>query len=533
MPRFNWNLPYPSQREPIAAEEIVATSSPIAAQAGLDMLRRGGNAVDAAIATAACMTVVEPTSNGIGGDAFALAYMDGELHGLNGSGRSPKALDPTPILEQSKFPRNGWLPVTVPGCVQAWVDLHGRFGQLDFSDCLEPAIDYARNGYLVSPQTAQYWQRAARHFGGFQAWRDTFLVNGDAPKPGEKVTLPDHAQTLRSIADSTGESFYRGELAQRIAAAAQQDNGPLAASDLAEHESLWVEPISVDYRGYRLNETPPNGQGIAALIALGVLQHFDLPNMEVDSPEAIHLQIEAIKLGFADAHQSVADPDHMQTTSEALLNGDRLKQLATKIDPNHAQVFDTGIPKPGGTILLCTADRFGNCVSFIQSNYTGFGSGIVIPGTGIAMQNRGACFNLEPGHPNVVGPEKRPYHTIIPGLVTPGSGGAATDLMAFGVMGGHMQPQGHLQVLSRIVDAGQNPQAALDGPRWRWDHGRTVSIEPGFSETTVRRLMELGHEIEPASRRSVSFGRGQAIHRLDDGWCGASDLRADGQAVGL
>lgn len=533
MPRFNWDLPYPSQREPINAQSVVATSSPIAAQAGLDMLRRGGNAADAAVATAACMTVVEPTTNGIGGDAFALAFMGGRVHGLNGSGRSPKAINAEKILGRSRYPRTGWDPVTVPGCVQAWVDLNDKFGRLEFAACIEPAIRYARDGYLLSPQTARLWQRAARSFGRFEGWRDTFLFDGKPPNAGQEVRLPDHARTLESIAQSKGASFYRGELAEKIVSSARTDSAPMAASDLAEHESLWVDSISIDYRGNVLNEIPPNGQGIAALIALGILRHFDLPSMTVDSPEVLHLQIESMKLGFADAHRSVADHDHMQTTSDELLASDRLEKLAATIDPKRAQAFDAGIPKPGGTILLCTADAEGNCVSFIQSNYAGFGSGIVIPETGIAMQNRGACFTLEPGHPNVVAPEKRPYHTIIPGLVTPAPGGSPFDLMAFGVMGGFMQPQGHLQVLSRMVDFKQNPQAALDAPRWRWDAGLSIQIEPGYPETTIQSLERLGHDIALAGEKSVSFGRGQAIHRLEHGWSGASDLRADGQAVGV
>ncbi len=533
MTPFDWSLPYPSQREPVTAENIVATSTPAAAQAGLQILRQGGNAVDAAVATAACMTVVEPTTNGIGGDAFAQVWDGASLKGLNGSGRSPKAIDTERLLRGKKFPRTGWDPITVPGCVQAWVDLNKAFGQLDFADCLKPAIDYARNGYLVGPQTARLWQRAAGVFGRFDAWRETFLFDGKPPVEGQKIRLPDHAETLESIAETAGKSFYRGEIAQRIVEAAEAAGAPMNASDLAEHESLWVEPISVDYRGALINELPPNGQGIAALISLGILGHFDLGSMEVDSGPLLHLQIEAMKLGFADAHRCVADPDALKVQPKELLAEARLAELAGRIDPERAQLFDSGIPKPGGTILLTTADQAGRCVSLIQSNYAGFGSGIVIPGTGIAMQNRGACFTLDPDHPNVVGPEKRPYHTIIPGMLTPAQGGAETDLMAFGVMGGFMQPQGHLQVISRLRDFNQNPQAALDAPRWQWKRARAVTLEPGFDEETVAYLQGLGHEISLADGRSVSFGRGQAIHRLQDGWCGASDLRADGQAVGF
>lgn len=532
MPRFDWELPYSSQREPVNATSVVATSSPLAAQAGLTILEQGGNAADAAVATAACMTVVEPTTNGIGGDAFAIASMDGALHGINGSGRSPKAIDTDRLLGMSRFPRTGWDPVTVPGCVQAWVDLNDKLGRLEFARCMEPAIRYAREGFLVSPQTASLWQRAARSYSSFDSWNETFLFDGRPPVAGQLVRLPDHARTLESIASSKGASFYRGDLAERIVACARDEDGAMAASDLAEHESLWTEPISIEYRKNLLHEMPPNGQGIAALIALGILRHFDVPSMKVDSPEALHLQIESMKLGFADAHRCVADPDHVSSSPEELLDPDRLKGLAQRIDAGRAQAFDAGVPKPGGTILLCTADAEGNCVSMIQSNYAGFGSGIVIPGTGIAMQNRGACFTLEAGHPNAVGPEKRPYHTIIPGMMTPAPGGSATDLMAFGVMGGFMQPQGHVQVVSRMVDFAQNPQAALDAPRWQWKAGLQVDIEPGLPNETIEHLEQLGHRIRQEGRKSVRFGRGQAIHRLPDGWCGASDLRADGQAVG-
>lgn len=533
MTHFNWSLPYPSQREPVTAQNVVATSVPIAAGAGLEILRKGGNAVDAAVATAACMTVVEPTTNGIGSDTFALVWDGQRLHGLNGSGRSPKALDAERILRLDKYPRTGWDAITVPGCVRAWVDLNARFGRIRFAECLEPAIRYARDGYLVSPQTARLWERATPTFSHFDAWRKTFLFDGKPPAPGQLIRLPDHARTLESIAETEGASFYRGELAQQIAAASKADGGPMSTSDLAEHESLWVDPISIDYRGVSINEIPPNGQGIAALIALGILRHFDVGSLEVDSAAVLHLQIEAMKLGFADAHRHVADPDSMQVSTEELLSDDRLEGLAQQINRKRAQIFDSGIPKPGGTILLTSADADGRCVSLIQSNYAGFGSGVVIPGTGIAMQNRGACFTLEPGHPNVVGPEKRPYHTIIPGMLSPSPGGAPTDLMAFGVMGGLMQPQGHLQIVSRLRDFHQNPQAALDAPRWRWQSANRVEIEPGYPSNTVKQLRGMGHILKEAPEKSVGFGRGQAIHRLDGGWCGASDLRADGQAVGL
>ena len=315
----------------------------------------------------------------------------------------------------------------------------------------------------------------------------------------------------------------------------------MRTADLARHETLTVETISVDYRGTTLHEIPPNGQGLAALVALGVLRHFDLPSMSPDDPRSLHLQIEAVKLGFADAHRHVADPRFLDREPSELLAPERLEVLADRIDPGRANEFDAGIPKPGGTILLCTADAEGRCVSFIQSNYTGFGSGVVVPEWGIAMQNRGACVHLDPDHPNAIGPGKRPYHTIIPAITTPTSPhvhdstlqSSPGGLMAFGVMGGFMQPQGHVQVLSRVRDFRQNPQAALDAPRFQWSSGRTVMIEPGFSDTVYTELEGLGHRLKRSENRSVSFGRGQAIHALPDGWCAGSDLRADGQAVGF
>jgi gamma-glutamyltranspeptidase/glutathione hydrolase len=530
---FDWSLPYPSQREPVIGREIVATSVPIAASAGLSILARGGTAADAAVATAACMTVVEPTTNGLGGDAFALVWDGTRVHGFNGSGRSPESLDVAAFAGLDRMPTADWLPVTVPGQVALWVDLWRRHGRLPFADLLAPAIRMAREGYLLSPQTAALWSRSARTLSRREDWRETFLFDGKPPEAGQLVRLPGHARTLEAIAASEGEAFYRGEIAAAIDRASRADGGFLRASDLEAHETLEVEPISVEYRGARLHEIPPNGQGLAALVALGVLRHFEITGLDPDCPDVLHLEIEAIKLGFADAHRHVADPRFVDRSPEELLAAERLRELASRIDPAKAQSFDAGIPKPGGTILLCTADREGRCCSFIQSNYTGFGSGVVIPNWGISMQNRGACFHLEPGHPNAIAPAKRPYHTIIPALATPADPAAspASGLMAFGVMGGFMQPQGHVQVLSRVRDHGQNPQAALDAPRFQWMRGLEVSIEPGLPEETYDDLERRGHRLTRAAERSISFGRGQAIHALDSGWCAGSDLRADGQAV--
>ncbi len=496
------------------------------------MLDRGGTAVDAAIATAAALTVLEPTTNGLGGDAFALVWDGSRVVGLNGSGRSPAAFR-REMIKGRTYPTRGWLPVTVPGQVDAWAALHARFGKLPFADVLAPAIAYARDGYLLAPLTAALWAKAAPALSAghdhAESWRAAFLVGNRAPAAGELVRLPDHARTLERIAASKGRDFYEGELARTMHSHSKATGGLFAESDLREHASEWVTPIHVDYHGARLHEIPPNGQGIAALIGLGILRERDLASLSPDCPDALHLAIEAIKLAFARTHACVADPSHMRERVESLLAEPALAQLAARIDTQRAQDFGAGIPKPGGTVYLCAADAHGMMVSLIQSNYTGWGSGIVVPGTGIALQNRGACFTLEGGHPNEAGPGKRPYHTIIPGMLTR-IGGAGEDLpgMTFGVMGGFMQPQGHVQVVTRLIDAHQNPQAALDAPRWQWTEGLKVQMEPGFSDTTVAELTRRGHAITTADSRSVAFGRGQAILKMPHGWMGASDLRADG-----
>ena len=525
-----WDLPYPSQRMPTFARRgMVATSQVLAAQAGLETLARGGSAADAAIATAACMTVLEPTTNGLGGDAFALVWDAGRLHGLNGSGRTPAALDRTRYAGRT-MPTRGWDAVTVPGQVALWADMHARFGRLPFASLMEPAIAFARDGYPVTVQTARLWDRAAAALAGDAEWRRTFTIDGRAPRAGEVMRLPDHARTLEAIGASRGDDLYRGDLAARIAAFAESGGGALNARDLASHATESVTPISQVFRGARLHEIPPNGQGIAALIALAILARTDIDRHAVDSPEAGHLAIEAIKLAFREAHLHVAEPTAMRTTPAEMLDPAAIDRLAARIDPARAQEFDAGVPKPGGTIYLCAADDRGMMVSLIQSNYMGFGSGLVVPGTGIALQNRGACFSLEPGHPNEIAPGKRPYHTIIPGFLTNAEG---TDPIGpFGIMGGFMQPQAHVQYVLRTVLHGQNPQAALDAPRWQWMKSREVQLEPGWPAATVDGLRARGHQVTVAGEKSVTFGRGQAIMRMDGAWCGASDLRGDGCAAG-
>jgi gamma-glutamyltranspeptidase / glutathione hydrolase len=523
---MTWDLPYAWPRKPILASNVVCTSQPLAAQAGLRMLAEGGNAVDAAIATAITLTVVEPVSNGIGSDAFAIVWDGRQLHGLNASGRSPAAWTPE-HFGSNGVPAFGWNSVTVPGAVSAWVELHAKFGKLPFARLFAAAISYGRNGFLVSPTVAAQWEEQVPLFASQPGFADAFMPDGRAPKPGELVTLPDHAATLEKIAATNGEAFYRGELAAKLEAHATANGGVMRASDLAAHRVDWVGTISNTYRGYTIHEIPPNGQGIVALIALGILEQFDIASFPADSADSVHLQIEAVKLAFADAQAYLADIDHMPLSPQRLLDEEYLGQRAALIDRNRATRASAGTPH-GGTVYLTTADAAGMMVSMIQSNYLGFGSGVVVPGTGIALQNRGADFTAAPGHPNQVGPNKRPYHTIIPGFVT--KDGA--PVMSFGVMGGTMQPQGHVQVLVRIADHGQNPQAACDGPRFRWVHGTQVSCERGFPQATLDELHRRGHDLIAVDDYN-QFGSCQAVWQLDDGYLAVSDPRRDGQAAGF
>jgi gamma-glutamyltranspeptidase / glutathione hydrolase len=523
---FDWDLPYAWPRKPVLASNVVCTTQPLAAQAGLRMLADGGSAADAAIATAIALTVVEPVSNGIGSDAFAIVWDGGELHGLNASGRSPAAWTPE-YFNGNGVPVLGWNSVTVPGAVSAWVELHAKFGKLPFERLFEPAISYGRSGFLVSATIADQWAAMVPLFESQPGFAEVFMPGGRAPKPGELITLPDHATTLELIASTRGEAFYRGELAAKLEAHSMANHGVMRASDLAAHRADWVGTINGDYRGYTIDEIPPNGQGIVALIALGILEHFDIAALPADSADCVHLQIEAVKLAFADAQAYVADIEHMPVCPERLLDKEYLRHRASLIDRNRAKPASAGTPK-GGTVYLTAADASGVMVSMIQSNYMGFGSGVVVPGTGISLQNRGADFAVAPGHPNQVGPSKRPYHTIIPGFLS--KDGA--PVMSFGVMGGPMQPQGHVQLVTRIVDHGQNPQAACDGPRFRWAHGIQVCCETGFPPSTLDELERRGHQLVTTDDYN-QFGSCQAIWRLDGGYLAVSDPRRDGQAAGF
>jgi gamma-glutamyltranspeptidase/glutathione hydrolase len=527
---FTWDFPYASQRMPLLAKNVVATSQPLAAQAGLQALANGGNAVDAALAAAITLTVVEPTSNGIGSDAFAILWDGEKLVGLNASGRAPAGWTPERFADRKAMPVLGWDCVTVPGCVSAWVALSQRYGRLPFQDLFQAAIRYARDGFIVSPITAASWARQAPNFRGFSEFAWTFLPKDRAPFPGEKFYCPQQAETLEEIAATKGESFYRGKLAERIALAAQADDGAHTMEDFAAHRCDWVEPIAIDYRGYRLHEIPPNGQGIVALAALGILRHHDVAALAPDGAESLHLQIEAMKLAFADAYRYVSDPLTMEFDPILLLDEAYLARRAKEIDRKRAKEHPPGDPREGGTVYLTTADANGMMVSYIQSNYKGFGSGVVVSGTGISMQNRGAGFVLTPGHPNRVGPGKRPYQTIIPGFLTRNG----EPVMSFGVMGGYMQPQGHVQIVVRIVDYQQNPQAASDGPRWIVNPDFSVSFEEHrFAPGVLDELRQRGHRIVPAESVNFAFGGAQLIWRLEDGYCAASDHRKDGGAVGF
>ncbi|MCV2369947.1 gamma-glutamyltransferase family protein [Roseateles oligotrophus] len=540
---FNWNKSYASVRSPLFARNVVSTSHPLAAQAGLRILAQGGNAVDAAIATAACMTLVEPCSNGLGSDAFCILWDGTRLHGLNASGTAPAAWTPEHFFKTYGHdikapPKRGWGGVTVPGAVAGWVALSERFGKLPFADLMAPAIEIAERGYAVPVIVRSKWAMAAAlsELTEQPGFAQAFLPRGRAPEVGELFKFPDAARTLRLIAQTKGEAFYRGEVAQAVQKFARETGGAMTAADFADYKPEWVETISQSYAGHELHEIPPNGQGLAALIALGILKHLDLPGQAgdgIDGVRAQHMQIEAMKLAFADVYRYVGDPRSMEVTVAEMLDPGYLAQRAKLVDMSRAQDFKAGNPVKGGTIYLTTADESGMMVSFIQSNYMGFGSGLVVPGYGVSLQNRGHCFTLQAGHPNVVAPGKRPFHTIIPAFLTRDG----QPVMSYGVMGGNMQPQGHMQTLVRMLDFGQHPQAACDAPRWRFNEGLSINVEPHMPAATIDGLRALGHQIGDIHDSYQDFGAGQFIWRMGDagveGYVAASDPRRDGAAVGF
>ncbi|MCR4818404.1 MAG: gamma-glutamyltransferase family protein [Fretibacterium sp.] len=523
---------YPSRRAVVfGMRGMVATGQPLAAQAGLDILKRGGNAVDAAVATAACLTVAEPTSNGIGGDGFALVWIEKEkkLHGLNSSGSAPRLTDAEALRAAGhrEVPPLGWSAVTVPGAPAGWAELVRRFGKLTLAEDLAPAIDYAREGVVVSPTVSLLWRQAFEKYSqsqgvDFEEWFKTFCPEGHVPMPGEVWRSPAHAETLNRIGESGGEDFYRGDLADRIDTFSQTTGGWLRKEDLAGFAPEWVEPISASCHGVDVWEIPPNGHGIAALMALKILEGLKMPG-ERETEETYHLQIEAMKLAFADVRTFVADPRFMTCRTEDLLSETYAEERRALIG-HEALKPAHGRPERGGTVYLAAADGEGNMVSMIQSNYMGFGSGLVVPGTGIALHNRGANFSLDPASPNVIAPGKKPYHTIIPGFLTK----AGEALGPFGVMGAFMQPQGHVQAVTNLVDFAMNPQEALDAPRWQWTCGKKILLERAVSPEIVEGLRTRGHEVE-VLEDSTSFGRGEMILRMASGsLAGATEPRTDG-----
>lgn len=529
------DFPYASRRTPLFAKRgMVATAQPLAAQAGLDILKKGGNAVDAAIATAACLTVVEPTSNGIGSDAFALIWIKGKLHGLNASGNAPRQISIETMRERGfdSMPAHGLEPVMVPGAPAAWAECSRRFGRLPLKEVLEPAIDYAENGYPLSPVVAANWNHAHKKYRGilsdpmFEPWFQTFAPDGRAPHAGELWASPGHARTLQAIADTYAEAFYKGDLAEKIDRFSKAHDGFIRKEDLEAYRPEWVEPISSRYRGYDVWELPPNGQGLVALLALNILKNFDLAGK--DTVDTYHKQIESLKLAFSDGKAYITDPRDMNPMAAALLSEEYAAERSKLIGARAINPAPGALPK-GGTVYLATADGEGNMVSYIQSNYMGFGSGIVIPDTGISLQNRGYTFSLNPADANSLAPGKKTYHTIIPGFLTKDG----QPVGPFGVMGGYMQPQGHLQVISNTIDFHLHPQAALDAPRWQWMSGRTVFVEPNFPNPVAQALARRGHDIKVALDTG-SFGRGEIIWRdLDSGvLCGGTESRADGIVAG-
>ncbi|MDH5529461.1 MAG: gamma-glutamyltransferase family protein [Paracoccaceae bacterium] len=523
---------YPSRRSSVLADNMVSTSQPLAAQAGLSMLAHGGNAADAAIATAITLTVVEPTGNGVGSDAFAILWDGKELHGLNASGRAPAAWSLGKFASLGGMPAHGWDSVTVPGAVSAWVEISERFGALPFDTLFEPAIGYAERGFPVSPKIAQLWHRGGELLHDQPGFAESFLPNGAAPRAGERFVNHPLARSLRLIAETKGKAFYQGELAEAMIAFSKLHGGSMTQDDLAGHRANWCGTISKGFDGATLHEIPPNGQGIAALMALGMLEHSGIRELDADDPRAMHLQIEAMKLALADTEAYVGDVDHMTAVTPGdMLDDAYLADRAKAIDPSRAQNFGAGAPKRGGTVYLTAADASGMMVSYIQSNYAGFGSGIAVPGTGIHLQNRGWGFSLDPNSPNVVGPGKRPFQTIIPGFLM----GKSEPIMSFGVMGGPMQAQGHLQMVLRTQLWGQDPQMAADAPRWRVTEGLEVACETTLPADTLETLARLGHQLaleEPDT--AFGFGGAQLIHRLPDGgYAGGSDPRKDGAAIGF
>ena len=546
--KFNWNNPYPTIRVPVMGRNVVSTSHPFAAQAGLKIIQQGGNAIDAAIAAAAALMIVEPVSNGLGSDCFAIVWDGKELHGLNSSGVAPQAWGPEYFAKKygtdanglADRPKRGWDSVTVPGALAGWEELHRRFGSLPLGDLLQPAIEIAERGYAMAPVVAHKWAAAIPELRDQPGFAQAFMPHGRAPEIGEIFRFEAAAKAFKKIAKSGIREFYEGEIAQSIASYAKSHSGAMTLDDLAAYRPDWVGTIqqnikAADGKTYSMHEIPPNGQGIGALIALGILQDFDLASLPVDGVESQHLQIEAMKLAFADVYKYVADPRSMEVTPAQMLDPAYLAQRAKLINPNKASHFNFGLPQSGGTIYLSATDEQGRMISFIQSNYMGFGSGVVVPDWGISLQNRGFGFSMDPKSANVVAGGKRPFHTIIPAFLTRQEGNTSVPQMSFGVMGGDMQPQGHLQTVLRMLSYRQQPQAACDAPRWKVNRDFSLDVEANMNAATVQGLSDLGHTLKKIDDPYMDFGAGQFIWRLsddiEDGYIAASDPRRDGQAA--
>lgn len=536
-------MTFTSRRSPaLGRDGMVATSQPLAVAAGLKILSLGGNAADAAVAVAAALNVTEPTSTGLGGDCFALYYHAAtrQVTALNGSGRAPQALTLERLRREGfvhELPPFHPYTITVPGACAGWCDLIERHGRLPLSVILAPAIHLAEEGFPVAPITAYFWargvERQLRHaLGGLE-----LTIDGRAPRPGELFRNPGLARTLRKIAEGGKAAFYQGEIAEAIVATIQQAGGCLSLTDLALHHSTWEQPLHATYRGINVWECPPNGQGITALLGLNLLEGFDLSAWPALSAQRLHLEIEALRLAFADARWYVADPEFNPAPLDWLLSKEYASQRRQLIDLHRANTHPLhGTPTTASdTVYLSVVDGEGNACSFINSNYAGFGTGIVPSGWGFSLQNRGHNFNLDPGHPNALAPGKRPYHTIIPALATRADGSLYAS---FGVMGGFMQPQGHLQVIVALLDDGLDPQAALDQPRFCIEEdgtGGTVAVEEGIPPAAIGELAGKGHLLRPVSgHERAIFGRGQIICKDESGvlW-GGSDPRADGCAMSL
>lgn len=534
--------PFASRSEVIATNGMVATSQPLATQVGLDILKQGGNAIDAAIAANAMLGLVEPTGNGIGGDLFAIVWdaKSKQLYGLNASGRSPKSLTLDYFKEQglTKIPSHGPLPVSVPGAVDGWFMLHDRFGSVPMTTILAPTIDYAKKGFPVSELIAWYMNRSVPILSKFDGFKETYMPNGATPKKGEIFTNPNLAATLEKIATGGRDAFYKGDIARAISAYMKEQGGFLDYDDLAQHTSDWVEPVSSNYRGYDVWELPPNGQGIAALQILNVLEQYDIEGMGFGSPEYIHAFVEAKKLAFEDRAKYYADPAFNQIPVDWLISKEYAQQRAKLIDMKRAaKRVDAGLNE-GDTIYLTTADKEGNMVSLIQSNYRGMGSGMTPTGLGFILQDRGEMFSLDEGHFNVFAPGKRPFHTIIPAFVTKNG----KPWLSFGVMGGGTQPQMHAQIIINLIDFGMNLQEAGDAPRILhtgsseptgeiMTDGGYVSLESGYTAKTRRQLVQMGHVLRDVSG---AYGGYQAILRdtKTGVYFGASETRKDGHAAG-